>query len=126
MAKNPAGSPDSVEAITSQYPEPREAQGLDSIKGFKNTSGENSDSTILMPRKNTQAADPAFMPIANRVYQPIERGGAAYSIRAPKSAPVNPYSPITVPEAKYTQANGRILASAIKRTAPNFAVGMQG
>jgi hypothetical protein len=120
--KKPAmgGDATGVEQITAQYPEPREAQNLDSVKGMRNVSGAPSASTTLMPRKNTQAADPAFMPIGNRVYAPKERGGAAYGLRLGITAP------IINPEAGATQANGRIMKSAIQRTAPNFGMGMMG
>jgi hypothetical protein len=45
-------------------------------------------------------------------------GGARYGIRVK-------YQASTAPEAGATQGNGRLLASAVKRSAPNFADGMK-
>jgi hypothetical protein len=44
--------------------------------------------------------------------------GARYGIRVK-------YQASTAPEAGATQGNGRLLASAVKRSAPNFADGMK-
>jgi hypothetical protein len=114
MAKKAAA--ESVEGITSQYPAPRKAQNLDSIKGFKNASGENSEYTKLVARQNAKANDPAFMPTGKRTYAPYERNGAHYGV------PVN-FQAATSPEAAATQGNGRIFKPAIKRQAPNFQMG---
>lgn len=85
---------------------------------FRNASGEPSKSTILMPKKNTQAGDPYVQPMANRTYAPKERGGAAYGLRVAFQA-------TTAPEAGATLANGRLFKAAIGRTAPNFGMGME-
>jgi len=116
MAKKKMAKAESVEAITAGYPEPREAQNLDSIKGYKNASGEDSPYTTLVKKQNAKAMDPAFMPMGKRAYQPYERGGAKYGL------PVK-FQMTTAPEAGATQANGRLFKAAIKRQAPNFQMG---
>lgn len=82
-----------------------------------NASGAPSKNTILMPRKNAQAADPAFQPYGKRAYAPRERSGAQYGVKVGFEAHV-------APEAGFTQANGRIAPAAINRSAPNFQFGM--
>jgi hypothetical protein len=83
-----------------------------------NASGAPSKNTKLMPKKHGKAVNPALSPAgAPRVYAPKERNGAQYGIQVGFEAHV-------APEAGFTQANGRILPTAINRSAPNFQVGM--
>ena len=81
-----------------------------------NASGAPSKNTILMARKNAQAADPAFQPYGKRAYAPKERCGACYGVQVGFEAHV-------APEAGATQGNGRLFSAAINRSAPNFRAG---
>jgi len=81
-----------------------------------NASGEPSPHHILVARKNTQAADPAFQPYGRRAYAPYERSGATYGIQVGFEAH-------QAPEAGLTLANGRLFSPAINRSAPNFQAG---
>ena len=110
------GSANSVESITSQYPAPRKAQNLDSVKGFRNASGENSPHTTLVKKQHSKSVDPYAQPMGRRSNVSYERGGAKYGV------PVR-FQAMTAPEAGATQANGRIFKPALKRQAPNFQMG---
>lgn len=69
----------------------------------------------LMPKKNTQAADPTINDKANR--QNIERKGAQYRITAKMPAPTNI-------EASATMANAKIVPSVMGKQTPNFNNGV--
>jgi hypothetical protein len=69
----------------------------------------------LMPKKNTQAADPTINNKANR--QNIERKGAQYRITAKMPAPTNV-------EAGSTMANAKIIPSVMGKQTPNFNNGV--
>jgi hypothetical protein len=69
----------------------------------------------LMPKKNTQAADPTINDKANRVN--IERKGAQYRITAKMPAPINI-------EAAATMANAKIVPSVMGKQTPNFNNGV--
>jgi hypothetical protein len=81
---------------------------------MNNVSG-HPDRGTLMPKKNTQAADPTAGGKANR--QNVERKGAQFRITAKMPAPINI-------EAAPTMANARIIPSVSGRQAPNFGDGM--
>jgi len=83
-----------------------------------NASGAPSKNTILMPKGHSKSVDPYIQPVGRREYAPAERGGAAYGVSVGFEAHV-------APEAGFTQANGRLLAPAVNRTAPNFGIGAQ-
>lgn len=70
----------------------------------------------LVPRKNTQAADPTSGGKANRT--PIERIGASYRITASMGPQ---HDPTTGP----TMANARIIPSIQGRENPNFESGIK-
>jgi hypothetical protein len=70
----------------------------------------------LVPKKNTQAADPTAGGKANR--ENIERIGAQYRITVP-------YTPTIDPAAGPTLANARIVPSVAGRANPNFQGGIQ-
>lgn len=70
----------------------------------------------LVPRKNTQAADPTAGGKANR--QNIERIGATYRVQASMGVSIDP-------AAGPTMANARIVPSIQGRTNPNFESGIQ-
>ena len=71
----------------------------------------------LVKKKNTAAADP--YPQAKPSRSNVQgTSGARYGIRVKYQAPI-------APEAGATQSNGRLLAAAVKRSAPNFADGMK-
>ena len=81
-----------------------------------NASGAPSKNTILVQRMHAKAMDPAFQPIGKRAYAPKERCGACYGTQVGFEAH-------TAPEAGFTQANGRVMPTAVQRTAPNFRIG---
>lgn len=68
----------------------------------------------LMPKKNTQSADPTAGGKANRVN--IERAGAQYRITAKMP-------PMMSPEAGPTMANAKIVPSVVGKQRPNFDYG---
>ena len=70
----------------------------------------------LVKKKNTAAGDPYKQPKPSRT-KTTATGGARYGIRVM-------FQKSTAPEAAATQGNGRILASSVKRSAPNFKDGM--
>lgn len=82
-----------------------------------NASGAPSKNMKTMPRKNTQAGDPAPQPLGKHPYAPYERNGAKYGIQVGFEAH-------TAPEAGLTQANGRIMPHAVNRSSINFRNGM--
>ncbi len=89
---------------------PRVPMGNSVITDVVNVSGAPLKGT-LMPRKNTQAGQvpPASPGLpANRQNVPQERLGAQYYVSATVPAPV-------LAEASATQANGRIVTSAVQR-----------
>lgn len=74
----------------------------------------------LVKKKGAQAGDPTKMakPSRKNVMSPdAGHAGARYGIRVK-------FQKSTAPEAGATQANGRILPSAMKSQAPNFKSGM--
>ena len=71
----------------------------------------------MVPRKNTQAADPTAGGKANRVN--VEKVGATYRVQ-PKSTFVQ-----IDPSAGPTMANARIVPSVQGRSTPNFESGNQ-
>jgi hypothetical protein len=71
----------------------------------------------LIPKKNTQAADPTN-PGSKANRQNIERIGATYRITVP-------YTPTIDPSAGPTMANARIIPSVSGRANPNFEGGIQ-
>lgn len=71
----------------------------------------------LVPKKNTQAADPTAGGKVNR--QNIEKIGATYRV-APKSTYVQ-----LDPAAGPTLANARVIPSVQGRANPNFEAGIQ-
>lgn len=70
----------------------------------------------LVPKKNTQAADPTAGGKANR--ENIERIGATYRITVP-------FTPTIDPAAGPTMANARIVPSVAGRANPNFEAGIE-
>ena len=91
----------------------RAYMGSDANK-FNNVSGTPAVGK-LMPKKNTQAAEPNYGTKANK--QNIERKGAQYRITAKMPAQ-------TSPEAGATMMNARTIPSVVGRQNPNFQGGM--
>jgi hypothetical protein len=83
-----------------------------------NASGAPSNNTKLMPKRHNKDVDPANQPIGAHPYAPREVSGAQYGVQVGFEAH-------TEPAAGMTQANGRIVPSAINRSAPNFRTGIQ-
>jgi hypothetical protein len=81
-----------------------------------NTSGVPKQGKLIK-KGHSKSVDPYVQPVANRVYAPKERNGAAYGIQVGFEAHV-------APESGLTQANGRMLKQAINRSSPNFRIGM--
>jgi hypothetical protein len=100
--KNPAPvAPASTEPTASASAKPRIATAL---KG------------TLVKKKGAQAGDPTKMAKPSRS-NITATGGARYGIRVK-------FQKSTAPEAGAVQGNGRIIPSAVKRSAPNFKDGM--
>ena len=96
-------------------PNPAPGTGSSGAKPV-NASGAPSKNTIMRPKAHNKDVDPTRQPMAKRPNVLRERGGATYGIQVGFEAHV-------APEAGFTQANGRILPHAVKRSAPNFRVG---
>ena len=70
----------------------------------------------LVKKKNTASGDPTKMAKPSRT-KVTATSGARYGVRVK-------FQKSTAPEAGATQANGRILPSAMKAQAPSFNAGM--
>ena len=70
----------------------------------------------LVKKKNTAAGDPTKMAKPSRKFT-TATSGARYGVRVK-------FQKTEAPEAGATQANGRILPSAMKAQAPSFNAGM--
>jgi hypothetical protein len=117
MAKSSIPSPD--EALAGMAKQGRKPMMKDGIK-FSSPSAAPQAGT-LVPKKNTAAGDPTSQKGAPRANVPApspaqDRNGAAYSIKAR-------YTKLTDPAAGMTQANGRIIKTAMKRDRTNFDSG---
>ena len=113
MAKSSIPSPD--EALAGMAKQGRKPMMKDGIK-FSSPSAAPQAGT-LVPKKNTAAGDPTSQKGAPRANVPAQdRNGAAYSIKAR-------YTKLTDPAAGMTQANGRIIKTAMKRDRTNFDSG---
>jgi hypothetical protein len=117
MAKSSIPSPD--EALAGMAKQGRKPMMKDGIK-FTSPSAAPKAGT-LVPKKNTAAGDPTSQKGAPRANVPAaspaqDRNGAAYSIKAR-------YTKLTDPAAGMTQANGRIIKTAMKRDRTNFDSG---
>lgn len=96
---------------------PRIALG-DATMNSVDELNQNQLQGTLVPKKNTQAADPTNPGSkANRTN--IERIGASYHISVP-------YTPTIDPAAGPTMANARVIPSVAGRANPNFQGGIQG
>ena len=79
----------------------------------------------LMPKKNTQAADPTIANKANRTQMSVpnagasERMGARYRVSAKFPA-------VHSAEASATMGNARIVPSVVGKSRPNFEDGVHG
>ena len=79
----------------------------------RNASAEGTGKATLVKKKGAQAGDPYAQPKPARTNKLYERGGAKYGV----TAKIPAYAAV---EAGFTQGNGRIIASAINRSRPNF------
>lgn len=70
----------------------------------------------LVKKKNTASGDPYKMAKPSRT-KVTATGGARYGVRVK-------FQKSVAPEAGATQANGRIIPSAVNRSKPNFSSGM--
>lgn len=99
---------------------PRRYMGMDAAKSFEAVSPEKG---TLMPKKNTQAADPTIANKANRAN--VSAGDAAQSERMGARYRVGVKFPAGVePAAAMTMGNSRIVPSVSGRQTPNFDDGM--
>lgn len=111
---------ESVIAAADKAGAPRQYMGAAPIS-TDNLSGDVNGLQVR-PRAGAQAADPAVSPhLANAKPHVLatENPGASYAIKANISKPHDPV-------AGATQANSRIIKSAVNRAEPNFAAGAQG
>jgi hypothetical protein len=117
MAKSSIPSPDEALAgMAKQGRQPMMKEGI----GFSSPSASPKAGT-LVPKKGAQAGDPYGSKGAPRsnVQASLpaqDRNGAAYSIKAR-------YTKLTDPSAGQTQANGKIIKTAVKRDRTNFDSG---
>jgi hypothetical protein len=117
MAKSSIPSPD--EALAGMAKQGRTPMMKDGRK-FTSPSAAPQAGTLIK-KKNTAAGDPYAQPKPSRSNVPAaspaqDRNGAAYSIKAR-------YTKLTDPAAGMTQANGRIIKTAMKRDRTNFDSG---
>jgi hypothetical protein len=118
MAKSSIPSPD--EALAGMAKQGRAPMNKDGI-GFTSPSASPKAGTLIK-KKGAQAGDPYGSKGAPRSNVQKEtpakdRNGAAYSIKAT-------YTKMTDPSAGMTQANGKIIKTAMKRDRTNFDGGM--
>ena len=103
-------------AVAAENTQGRKSMGREGAKFFAPSAKPGKGK--LMPRKNTQAADPSMGGKANRVNRPIsvaERNGAAHTVITKIVKPNDP-------AAGKTLANSPILPPVTKR---GFTSGMQ-
>lgn len=112
-------SPEEAIAGMARIGNPRQPMG-NAAFSFNNASAAPSKNTIPMPKNHSKGA-PALGVKANKenIDYPkpagrADRNGAGYRIVVNMPAPV-------APEATMTQANGRIIKSAVNRSLPNFS-----
>lgn len=87
-------------------------------EGAKFTSPSASPKAgTLIKKKGAQAADPYAQPLNKRGTIAPDHDGASHRITVK-------YMPQTSPEAANTQANGRVMSPAIKRSTDSFGQGM--
>jgi hypothetical protein len=113
MARTNLGSPDEALAGMAKVGKPRVPMGDSALKDAKFPSATDTGRTMKMPRKNTQAGDPTLESKPSRSNVSVERMGPAFGVRVNIAAPVSA-------EASSTQANGRIIRSAVYRSNENF------
>lgn len=93
----------------------RQTMGKEGAK-FSSPSAKPA-SGKLVAKKNTAAGDPALQAKPSRSVSAPDKNGAAHTIKAK-------YQVQTEPAAGATQANGRILPPATKRSADSFGQGI--
>jgi hypothetical protein len=94
---------------------PRSPMGREGTK-FSSPSSKPAAGK-LRPRGNAAAGDPAYEGQGTRKNVPVERHGAKHTI-------ITNIVKQNDPAAGLTQANGRVIPSAIKRTADSFGQGI--
>lgn len=114
--------PDSALAGMARIGAPRVPMGNDAYSVLANAQYKDSPNTTLVPKQGAQGGV-LDGPAGNRRYDSYalpagmgDKDGAAYRTQMQSV-------PQTVPLAGATQANGRIIRSAVNRTNPNFADG---
>jgi hypothetical protein len=115
MARTNLGGPDEALAGMAKVGKPRVPMGDSALKDVSFPSADTGRA-IQQPRKNTQAGDPAMSGKASRSNVMVERLGPAFGVSVNIAAPVSH-------EAGATQANGRIIRSAVHRSNENFDEG---
>jgi hypothetical protein len=116
-------TPEEIIASVEHASSPRRYMGM--AASAANVTATSPLKGKLMPKKNTQAADPTITNKANRKNVSAgnaaqsERMGARYSVgvKFPKGTNI---------EASSTMGNARMVPSVSGRQAPNFDAGMSG
>jgi hypothetical protein len=93
----------------------RQTMGKEGVKFSSPSSSPKSGK--LMPKKNTAAGDPSLEAKGKKGTVKPDAHGAAHTIKAT-------YQVSTEPAAGKTQANGRVMNPAIKRSTDSFGEGM--
>lgn len=110
---------ESVIAAADKAGAPRQYMGA-APTSATNLSGETGNQQVR-PKGGAQAADPAVSPHltdAKPFVLATENPGASYAIKANINKPHDPV-------AGATQANSRLVKSAVNRAEPNFVAGSQ-
>lgn len=90
--------------------------GTDAYKAVP-ASATGTGRATLVKKANAAAGDPYAQAKPSRSNTMVERNGARYGVRVGINAPISH-------EAGATQANGRIIPSATKRTNDSFNAGV--
>jgi hypothetical protein len=93
----------------------RQTMGKEGAK-FSSPSASPKAGT-LVPKKSSKSVDPYAQPIGKKGMSAPDKDGAAHTIKAT-------YMKQTDPAAGSTQANGRVMNPAIKRSVDSFGEGM--
>jgi hypothetical protein len=93
----------------------RQTMGKEGAK-FSSPSASPKAGT-LVPKKGSQSSDPYSQPMGKKGTSAPDKAGAAHTIKAT-------YMKQTDPAAASTQANGRVMSPAIKRSVDSFGEGM--
>jgi hypothetical protein len=115
MARSVIASPDEALAGMEKVGAPRKPMRKE---GVKFSAASPKKGKLMKKTGNAKSGDPSAYGTKknrkNELRTPAERNGAAYSVRSAR------YMKMTDPSAGQTQANGIVVAHAVKRDRKNF------